>query len=78
MLPRVTRPAPRTGTGSTARPVPTLATGGTGPKFWGQHAHAGQAWGREFLAHYCALPGAWLELRSGAAADHVVEVAGAE
>jgi hypothetical protein len=58
--------------------LPTLATGGTGPKFWDQHAHAGQAWGQEFLAHYRALPGARLELRSGAAAEHVVKVAGAE
>jgi len=50
----------------------------TVPKFWNQHAHAGQAWGQEFLARYCALPGARLELRSGAAAEHVVKVAGAE
>ena len=50
----------------------------TVPKFWDQHAHAGQAWEQEFLARYCALPGARLELRSGAAAEHVVKVAGAE
>jgi hypothetical protein len=50
----------------------------TVPRFWDQHAHAGQAWGQEFLARYCALPGARLELRSGAAAEHVVKVAGAE
>ena len=50
----------------------------TVPKFWDQHAHAGQAWGQEFLARYCALPRARLELRSGAAAEHVVKVAGAE
>jgi hypothetical protein len=42
------------------------------PKFWDQLAHAGQAWGREFLARYCALPGGRLELRRGAAADHIV------
>jgi len=48
------------------------------PKFWDQQAHAGQAWEQEFLARYCALPGARLELRSGAAAEHVVKVAGAE
>jgi hypothetical protein len=36
------------------------------------------AWGQEFLARYCALPGARLELRSGAAAEHVVKVAGTE
>jgi hypothetical protein len=50
----------------------------TVPKFWDQHAHSGQAWEQEFLARYCALPGARLELRSGAAAEHVVKVAGTE
>jgi len=50
----------------------------TVPKFWDQHAHAEQAWEQEFLARYCALPGARLELRSGAAAEHVAKVAGAE
>jgi universal stress protein family protein len=50
----------------------------TVPKFWNQHAHARQAWGQEFLARYCALPGARLELRSGTAAEHVVKVAGTE
>ena len=50
----------------------------TVPKFWDQHAHAGQAWEQEFLARYCALPGARLELRSGAAAEHVAKVAEAE
>ena len=50
----------------------------TVPKFWDQHAHAGQAWEQEFLARYCALPGARLELRSGTAAEHVAKVAGAE
>jgi nucleotide-binding universal stress UspA family protein len=50
----------------------------TVPKFWDQHAHAGRAWEQEFLVRYCALPGARLELRSGAAAEHVVQVAGAE
>ena len=33
---------------------------------------------QEFLARYCALPGARLELRSGAAAEHVAKLAGAE
>ena len=50
----------------------------TVPKFWDQHAHAAQAWEQEFLARYCALPGARLELRSGTAAEHVAKVAGAE
>ena len=50
----------------------------TVPKFWDQHTHASQAWEQEFLARYCALPGARLELRSGAAAEHVAKVAAAE
>lgn len=50
----------------------------TVPKFWDQHAHAGAAWEQEFLARYCAQPGARLELRRGAAAEHVLDVAGAE
>jgi nucleotide-binding universal stress UspA family protein len=50
----------------------------TVPKFWDQQAHARQAWEQEFLARYCALPGARLELRSGVAAEHVATVAGAE
>jgi len=50
----------------------------TVPRFWDQHAHAGQAWEQEFLARYCALPSARLELRSGVAAEHVVKVAEAE
>jgi nucleotide-binding universal stress UspA family protein len=50
----------------------------TVPKFWDQQAHARQAWEQEFLARYCALPGARLELRSGAAAEHVAKVAVAE
>jgi nucleotide-binding universal stress UspA family protein len=50
----------------------------TVPKFWDQHAHAWQAWEQEFLARYCALPGARLELRSGAAAEHMAKVAEAE
>lgn len=47
----------------------------TVPRFWDQHAHAGHAWEQEFLARYCALPGARLELRSGDPAGHVVQVA---
>jgi hypothetical protein len=50
----------------------------TVPKFWDQYAHAGQAWEQEFLARYCGQPGARLELRQGAASEHVVQVAGAE
>jgi hypothetical protein len=50
----------------------------TVPKFWDQPVHADQAWAEEFLARYCSLPGTRLELRSGAAADHVAQVARAE
>ena len=50
----------------------------TVPKFWNQHAHASQAREQEFLARYCPLPGARLELGSGTAAEHVAKVAGDE
>jgi hypothetical protein len=50
----------------------------TVPKFWDQPAHAGHTWAQEFLARYCTQPGARLELRSGAAAEHVLRVARAE
>jgi hypothetical protein len=46
--------------------------------FWDQPAHAGHTWAQEFLARYCAQPGARMELRSGAAAEHVLKVARAE
>jgi len=51
---------------------------GTVPMFWDQHAHEGRAWAQEFLARYCTQPGARLELRSGPAAEHVLDVAEAE
>ena len=50
----------------------------TVPKFWDQPAHAGHTWAQEFLARYCAQPGARMELRTGAAAEHVLKVARAE
>src|ERR1035437_9212493 len=50
----------------------------TVPRFWDQAAHAGQAWAEEFLARYCAQPGGRLELRTGAAGEHVLDVAAAE
>jgi hypothetical protein len=50
----------------------------TVPMFWDQPAHAGHTWAQEFLARYCAQPGARMELRSGAAAEHVLKVARAE
>jgi nucleotide-binding universal stress UspA family protein len=50
----------------------------TVPKFWDQPAYAGPAWTAEFLARYCSVPGARLELRSGIAAEHVAQVARAE
>jgi hypothetical protein len=50
----------------------------TVPKFWDQPAHAGHTWAQEFLARYCAQPGTRMELRSGAAAEHVLKVARAE
>ena len=50
----------------------------TVPRFWDQAAHAGEAWEEEFLARFCAQPGARLELRSGVAGEHVLDVAEAE
>lgn len=50
----------------------------TVPRFWDQAAHARGAWAEEFLARYCAQPGVRLELRSGVAGDHVLDVAEAE
>lgn len=50
----------------------------TVPRFWDQAAHARRAWEEEFLARYCAQPGARLELRSGVAGEHVLDVAEAE
>ena len=50
----------------------------TVPRFWDQAAHARGAWEEEFLARYCAQPGVRLELRSGVAGEHVLEVAEAE
>ena len=50
----------------------------TVPSFWDQAAHARGAWAEEFLARYCAQPGVRLELRSGVAGEHVLDVAEAE
>lgn len=51
---------------------------GTAPRFWDQAAHARRAWEQEFLARHCAVPGARLELRSGAPDEQVVDVASRE
>lgn len=45
------------------------------PRFWDQAAHAGTAWGEEFLARWCERSDARLALRDGIPADRVVEVA---
>jgi hypothetical protein len=50
----------------------------TAPRFWDQAAHAQQEWEGEFLARFCALPGARLELRSGTPGQQVIDVAVAE
>ena len=47
----------------------------TVPRFWDHPAHGHDAWAREFLARNCARPGVRLELRSGAAANLVLDVA---
>jgi nucleotide-binding universal stress UspA family protein len=48
------------------------------PAFWDQAAHAGQAWGDEFLARWCDRPGTELTLRDGSPARWVPEVARTE
>ncbi len=50
----------------------------TVPRFWDQAAHAVGAWTEEFLARYCAQPGVRLEIRTGVAGEHVLDVAEAE
>ena len=50
----------------------------TVPKFWDHSEHAQRAWQREFLARYCDQPGAHVELRSGVASDHVLDLAATE
>jgi nucleotide-binding universal stress UspA family protein len=47
----------------------------TVPRFWDHPAHGHHAWTQEFLARNCARPGVRLELRSGAAGDHILKVA---
>ena len=50
----------------------------TVPKYWNHSAHAHQAWQTEFLARFCEPSGVRLELRSGQAGEHVLDVAAAE
>ena len=47
----------------------------TVPRFWDQAAHARRPWAEEFLARYCAQPGVRLEIRTGVAGEHVLDVA---
>jgi nucleotide-binding universal stress UspA family protein len=50
----------------------------TVPRFWDQAAHAHRAWTEEFLARNRLPPGARVELRTGVAGEHVVDVAAEE
>lgn len=50
----------------------------TVPRFWDHPEHAEPAWQKEFLARYCDQPGAHVELRSGVAGDHVLDLAATE
>jgi nucleotide-binding universal stress UspA family protein len=45
------------------------------PPLWDQAAHAGDAWGEEFLARWCDRPGTRLALRAGSPGRWVPEVA---
>lgn len=47
----------------------------TVPKYWDQPTHARQAWGEEFLARYCTMPGVRMELRVGLPDEGVLRVA---
>ena len=51
---------------------------GHGPRFWDQAAHAQRAWEEEFIARHAAAVDTRLEVRHGAAGDHVVDVAESE
>lgn len=50
----------------------------TVPRFWDQAAHAQRAWEEEFIARHAAAVDTRLEVRHGAAGDHVVDVAESE
>jgi hypothetical protein len=47
----------------------------TVPAFWDQAAHARRDWEHEFRSRFCPPAGVRLELRSGAAEEHVSQVA---
>jgi nucleotide-binding universal stress UspA family protein len=53
-------------------------TAATIPKIQNHAVHAERAWEAEFLSRYCAQPGVRLHVRSGATAEHVLDVAAAE
>lgn len=53
-------------------------TAATTPKFQNHAVHAERAWEAEFLSRYCAQPGVRLHVRSGVAAEQVLDVAAAE
>jgi len=50
----------------------------TVPMFWDQPVHARQSWVEEFLRRYCNQPDVRMELRSGRAGEHILDVAAAE
>jgi nucleotide-binding universal stress UspA family protein len=50
----------------------------TVPKFWDQPVHARQSWVEEFLRRYCNHPDVRMELRSGSAGEHILDVAASE
>jgi nucleotide-binding universal stress UspA family protein len=50
----------------------------TVPPMWDQAAHAGRSWSEEFLARFCDLPEARIELRGGLPGERVLDVAAEE
>ncbi|HVS68481.1 MAG TPA: universal stress protein [Mycobacteriales bacterium] len=48
------------------------------PMFWDQPVHARESWVGEFLHRYCDQPNVRMELRSGAAGEHIIDVAATE
>jgi nucleotide-binding universal stress UspA family protein len=50
----------------------------TVPPMWDQPVHAARSWSEEFLARFCDLPDAHVELRSGVAGEQILDVAAEE
>ncbi|MCL6095211.1 MAG: universal stress protein [Actinobacteria bacterium] len=47
----------------------------TVPRFWDQHGHTQESWGREFLYRNCSVPGTTLQILAGPPGEKIVEAA---